>query len=143
MLRKRFDELVTSWEDLVEFCRNEYCDICDDIYSEDEKDEFIEGAVVDWARDMPYQDLLSELQKVPIDICEYYYRNDYDEFEEADLSMFLEYKADVFEWMDENDRWEDDDEDLWETDDEEEDLVDETPLTQLFEECGLSVKISG
>lgn len=130
MTRNEFIDSVDRWHELVNFCYDEGCYICDDIYSEDTRDDFINEELVDLARDSDsWQDLLRNLQNVP-DGYDYYERDDYgDWYGLNDYNDFDRYKNDVLEWMDERDAWDEDD-------DEEEYIEptsyaeDETPIDE-------------
>ena len=113
MTRTEFLEDVNSWWELIEFCSNEGCDTCEDIYSEDSRDEYINEQLMAWAREDTWQELYSRLENIPTGYD--YYRDDgYGEWVGMDDGDFDEYKDDVLEWMDNHGYWdeEDDDEDV-------------------------------
>lgn len=110
MLRQDFIDNITSWWELIDFCSDEDCDICENIYDDDAKDEYINDRLVDWAREYNWRDLYDILGGVPDD-ASYYHLDDYGDFESLDnYSDFEAYKQDVLEWMDDMERWDDDDE---------------------------------
>ena len=111
MLRQDFIDDITTWGELIDFCNDEDCDICEDIYSEDARDEDIDrNSLVEWARGNSWQDLLNILRDIPTG-SDYYYCDDYGDWYEADDNMFEDRKRDVLEWMDDGGYWDDEDED--------------------------------
>ena len=124
MTRTEFQEDVTSWWDLVDFCRENDCYYCDDIYDDDSKDDYINSMLSDMARNADcWRDLLDTLEAVPTGY-DFYRKNEYDEFYEADDDDFDSYKQDVLEWGDDNDVWDPDEEDA--EDDEEPEMSEGT-----------------
>lgn len=110
MTRQEFIDGVTSWSELVDFCYDQNCEICEDIYSEQDKDEHFNYNLVEMARNAGnWEDLLEILNDIPIGY-DYYIRNEYDEFSGADEDDFNSYKDDVLDWMDEGEYWDEYDE---------------------------------
>ena len=98
MTREEFQENVNSWYDLREFCNEYGCEVCSDIYSQDEMDEEIDNSIVDMAREATdWRDLLSKLEDIPTE-DEYYIKNGYGDFTEVDEEDFDYHKDDVFDW---------------------------------------------
>lgn len=137
MTRNEFLNDVTEWWELIDFCSDEGCTICEDIIDSDQLDEYVEGDIRDtnysW-RDI--RDLLSEISTG----YGYYRVNgcfDYDGMDEDD---FDSYKDDVLEWGDNNGMWEDepDEEDIFE-DDHTFDVEDEEPDEPPVEEEDFSI----
>lgn len=128
MTREEFIEDVRSWNDLLQFCYDENCYCCEDVYDEGAKDDYFNNDIVDMARSAnDWRDLYRRLEDIPTG-CDYYIRNDdYDEWRGADDDDFDNYKSDVLSWGDDREVWdEDDEEDEWEEDAlEEEYEVDE------------------
>ena len=111
MTRIEFIQDVTDWYDLLEFCHNEDCDICEDIYSEEGKDDHFNGMLVEMARNADtWQDLYDRLEEIPNGYG-HYITDGYDWLRIAEDDDFVQYKDDVLEWGDENDIWEDEYED--------------------------------
>lgn len=144
MTRSEFLENVTDWSELIEFCRDEDCDICEDVYDEESRDDVITERIVDWARNADsWQDLADRLSEITTGY-DYYSEDDYGDWNGLTDSDFEDYKTDVLDWMDNNDYWdEDEDEDEEEeyyeppTDPEDEIPVAEeaVPLEELFATC--------
>lgn len=135
MTRAEFFENVTSWWDLKDFCSDEQCDICDDIYDEGSRDDYINECLIDWARNDSWTELLSRLEDIPTGY-DYYRYDDYGEWEGLVDGDFDEIRDEVAEWMDDNGYWDDDEE---EADDEDEEPIDdeeeEPPVED--EDCSL------
>ena len=135
MTRAEFFENVTSWWDLKDFCSDEQCDICDDIYDEGARDDYINECLIDWARNDSWTELLSRLEDIPTGY-DYYRYDDYGEWEGLVDGDFDEIRDEVAEWMDDNGYWDDDEE---EADDEDEEPIDdeeeEPPVED--EDCSL------
>lgn len=134
MTRAEFFENVTSWWDLKDFCSDEQCDICDDIYDEEARDDYINECLIDWARNDSWTELLSRLEDIPTGY-DYYRYDDYGEWEGLVDGDFDEIRDEVAEWMDDNGYWDDEEE----ADDEDEEPIDdeeeEPPVED--EDCSL------
>lgn len=142
MTRQEFIDDVTSWWELLDFCNEEFCDYCDDIYSSDARDDEInEYDLDDWARNYTWRQLLDILSELD-DGYEYYRKDEYGEWESLSDYDFDNYKDDVLRWADDNDVFEDDEEEDpadygIEDDDELDDEVVEEPMSmfELFSDC--------
>ena len=105
MTRQEFINNVTSWSELIDFCANQDCDICEDIYSEEAKDDHYNDNLVEMARNSSdWEELLETLNDIPYGY-DYYIWSDYDGFSEASDDDFDLYKDDVLEWMDNGEYW--------------------------------------
>lgn len=141
MTRAQFFEEVSTWWELMDFCSDQRCDLCEDIYDDEARDDYINDCLMDWAREDSWEELLSRLQDIPTGYE--YYRLDYGEWEGLnDGSDFDEMRDEVAEWMDENGYWDDEEE---EDDDEEDapyiDLEDAEPIDD--EDCSLGELFEG
>lgn len=117
MTREEFQENVNCWYDLREFCNEYGCEVCSDIYSQDEMDEEIDNSIVDMAREATdWKDLLSKLEDIPTE-DDYYLRNGYGDFRELDDGDFDCHKDDVFDWAE--------NEGIFDEEDEEDEDIDE------------------
>lgn len=137
MTRAEFLDEVTSWYDLIQFCQENRCDLCDDIYDDESKDDYINEQLVDWAREDGWYDLWRRLDNIPTGY-DYYSMDDYGEFSGLDDGDFEDRKDEVIEWADDADFWEEDEEEV--EDDEEEffiDEIDEEEQPIEDEECSL------
>ena len=123
MTRQQFIDEVNEWQELINFCNDEGCSCCNDVYSEEDRDDYINERLVDMARNA---DSWSELLDTLSDITtgyDYYRRDDYGEWCGLDDYEFDDYKDDVLEWADDQDIWEDDEEEPLPEDDEDEGIV--------------------
>lgn len=124
MTRAEFIENIQDWWELIEFCDDEGCSICEDIYDDDAKDEYINGDLVDMARNADgWRDLLQKLNDIESGY-DYYRLDGYGDFVGVDDDDFQDYKDDVIEWCDNNDIWDDEEDD---EDEEYEEQADEEP----------------
>ena len=135
MTRAEFYENVTTWWDLKDFCFDENCGICNDIYDEEGRDDYINECLMGWARNDSWTELLSRLEDIPTGY-DYYRYDDYGDWVGLDDGDFNEIRDEVAEWMDNNGYWDDDEE---EADDEDEKPLDdeeeEPPVED--EDCSL------
>lgn len=120
MNRQEFIDTVTTWGELVSFCTDEGIDFCDDIYSDDDLDSYIDAHLNELCDDECWQDVRDILYDIPQGY-DYYQRVEYTYMEFTGLSdeddEFRVRKDDILEYMDTNGLWDDtDDED---NDDEE------------------------
>ncbi len=141
MTRREFIEDMEDWDwsDLINFCWQHDCYECENIFTEEDKDDWIDEGLVSRARGCStWRELLQELYDIPTDCCSGYYRLDeYGTFIELDDDDFEEYKNNVIDWADDNGILDDEEDD--EDSEEElvtEDLSDETEL-EIDEGCTL------
>lgn len=150
MTRSEFIEGIQFWGDLLNFCYDEGCSNCDDVYPEDSKDEYFDDELVNMAREADsWRDMYEKLGDIPTGY-DYYIRDEYDEWRGADIGDFDYRKDDVLEWGDNRGIWDEEDEmdedeldedepDEDELDeecgDEEEDVEEGCPLSELFTSC--------
>lgn len=100
--RQEFINNVTTWEELIDFCYDEDCEICDDIYSEESKNDEIDEDIVDWARDNTWEELYEILSQIPTGY-DYYIKDAYEDFIPVTDELFESRKQEVLEWMDDGD----------------------------------------
>lgn len=105
MTRQDFIENVTEWWELLDVCRDEDCDICEDIYSDEDKDNRINDDLPYLAREYNWWTLRDILDDIPSG--DGYYCEDTTDWRELDDEDFENYKADVLHWMDDGGYWED------------------------------------
>lgn len=123
MTRDEFMDNINDFSELLEFCSDEDCEICADIYRDDDYDREVEDDIANagygWRA---LRDYLSDLPTG----YDYYRRNgsfDYDGLDDRD---FEDYKSEVAAWMDDGGWWDEDEpEDDWEP--EEEPFEEEEP----------------
>lgn len=83
MTRRDFLDNITTWWELIDFCRDEECDICDDIVDEDGRDEEVEEDLADNIRNTSWKDILQWLNDIPTG-GEYYRRDGMFDYVEMD-----------------------------------------------------------
>ena len=102
MTRAEFDEEVNDFADLKSFCWDNDCDLLEDVYSDDEMNEYINEELVNFANEYGrWQELRDALGA--INESYYWYRHDGDlDFEPIDYE-YEAYRSDVIRWAEEND----------------------------------------
>lgn len=127
MTRQEFIDDVTSWSELIEFCGDNGCYCCEDVYDEYDRDSYINENLVDMARNADNWESLKETLEDITTGYDYYRRDDGGEWYGLDDSDFDDYKDDVLEWADDHDVFEDEEEedpdDYFCEDDEDDDFV--------------------
>lgn len=143
MTRAEFEDNVTSFYDLIDWCNDNNCYVCDDIYSSESYDSYINDQLVDWARDYDWEELRNILNDLPTGY-EYYLGAEYDnDWRGLDDDDFDEFYSRALEWGDENEIWDDDDEEEY----VEEEPEDDDPIVEmgvsfddLFSSCSDTVQ---
>lgn len=110
-----------DWDDLINFCNEMGCSLCEDVYDEDARDDCIYSRLEDLVRNEGWRDIRSYLDDIP-EGSDYYERDDWDDWCCLDDDDLEDRISDVVDWMDRND--------LWDEEDEEEDYSDETLFTE-------------
>lgn len=110
MTRTEFFETVTDWDELIDFCSNEDCDICADVYDESGRDAWIDDWLQENVSHMRWQDIYHFLYDIP-NGWDHYRINDYGECEGLDDDDFRAYVEDVAEWMDNGGWWDEEPDD--------------------------------
>ena len=132
MTRNDFLNDVTEWWELLDFCSDEGCNICEDIIDSDQLDEYVEEDIRD--TNYSWRDIRDSLSEIPTGYG-YYRMNGSFDYDGMDENDFDSYKEDVLEWGDNNGVWEDepDEEDDFDTDamfNEEDSEPDEPPVEE-------------
>lgn len=152
MTRQEFLDDVYDFSELRCFCYDNNCGICDDIYDDESKDDYINEHLLDMAHDADgWQSLYHTLDDIPTGY-DYYRLDDYGDFNGLGDDDFDYYKNDVLEWMDDNEYWdedEDDEEEYFppenecseEEDDEELCEEDMQPVDELFSLCSEQLRV--
>lgn len=152
MTRQEFLDDVCDFSELRDFCYDNDCGICDDVYDDESKDDYINEHFSDMADDADgWQSLYRTLDDIPTGY-DYYRLDDYGDFNGLDDDDFEDYKNDVLEWMDDNEYWdedEDDEEEYFppeeeyseEEDDEELCEEDMQPVDELFSLCSEQLRV--
>ena len=130
MTRSEFWGQVNDWDELLSFCYDNDIYICDDIYTDNAKNDYINDNLSEYARDVnSWQNLLDILQSIPED-DDWYILDEYGEFVAADECDFSDRKELVSDEADNKDLW-----------DYEEDDEDEEPIEEECEEDEVSEEI--
>ena len=111
MTRQDFIDNVNDWWELKDFCNDEDCDICSDIYSDEDMDEEINYAIRGYSDDYQWYELRDLLRGIPSGYSFYRQNGSFDWEGLDDDADFTSYKDDVLEWMDNGGYWEDEDDD--------------------------------
>lgn len=130
MTRRDFIDCVNDFYDLIEFCNDNGCEICEDLYDDDSYDDAIEEDIRDSIGDYSWRDFRDYLQSLPTGY-DWYRRDGSFDYVGVDHD-FEEYKADVLRWADEEEVWDEDEEDEEEEEDDDDDLD--------FEESDISME---
>lgn len=114
MTRTEFINEVQDWRGLQNFCGDEGCHICDDVYSDEAKDDYIDDYLTDMARRADgWKDLYNILEDIPTGYY-YYLLDEFEEFRGLDTSDFEIFKDDALEWGDINGIWDNEEEEDYE-----------------------------
>lgn len=152
MTRQEFLDDVYDFDALRDFCYDNNCWFCDDVYDDESKDGYINERLPVMADNADgWQSLYRTLHNIPIGY-DYYRLDDYGDFNGLDDADFEDYKNDVLEWMDNNEYWgedEDDEEEYFppeeeyseEEDDEESCEEDMQPVDELFSLCREQLRV--
>jgi len=111
MTRNDFIENIIEWWHLLEFCSDEDCSVCEDIYHDDDLDNMIDedicNAVTDGMGWREVRDRLCDIDRS----YDYYVSEGYMVYAGLNDDDFERYKSDVLDWMDRYGGWDEDDED--------------------------------
>ena len=102
MTRNDFLNDVTEWWELLDFCSDEGCNICEDIIDSDQLDEYVEEDIRD--TNYSWRDIRDSLSEIPTGYG-YYRMNGSFDYDGMDENDFDSYKEDVLEWGDNNGVW--------------------------------------
>ena len=129
MTRNEFIDNITEWYELKDFCNDFDCDVCEDIYDDDDYDDSVEEDIRDAIADYGWRDIRDFLGNLPSGYY-YYRRNSAFDYDGLDNDDFEDYKEDVLEWGDDYGAWDDEeeeDEEYADTDDDFLDSLEEEP----------------
>lgn len=155
MTRDEFINEIETVGELKDFCYDNDCDECDDVFSEEDMNDCVDDDLYEYVRHNDWRDTLSFLENIPTySDTGYYYRDDYGDFCSLDYDDFDDYKDRVLEWCDNNDIWDEPDEDNTEDvveieeepdvpeEDEDDFMLDEgCSLDELFNTCKSDLQI--
>ena len=109
MTRREFIEEVTSWYELKDFCDEEQIDFCDNVYSDSEKDDYIDERLDEIITGSSWQDVYGVLDDIPTGY-EYYFIEDVYDIRAARDDDFDRLKQGVLEYYDNNGYWDEEEE---------------------------------
>lgn len=115
MTRQDFIDNITYWWELIDFCNENDCDICEDIVESEDLQEHISDDFDNFSREYDWTDIRVWLNDID-DSASYYCREGSFEYTPVD-NTFDEYKSDVLAWCDDNDIFDEDEDE--EVDDDE------------------------
>lgn len=135
MRRQEFIDEVTTWDELLRAADElrEY-DLLSDIYSDEARNDWINECLVDWARELDWQDMLGRLSDFDSDSSEWWQLDDYGEWNAVSDGddYFEDMKNELLEIGDDNSAWDDAEEGEEDTEDEE--LFDPEPDLEIDED---------
>lgn len=108
MTRNEFLDDVTTFGELKDFCSDNGCNLLDDVYDEESRDDYVNDCLAEWAHNNSWEELRDILNEIPTGYD--WYLDDYGSWDGLDDEDFENCKNDVLEWADDNDIWEDDEE---------------------------------
>lgn len=96
MTKAEFNNDINDWADLINFCRDQDLDYCNDIISNDDMDEYVRNELEssDWQRVFFFLRDISDYR------ADYFRIDGYGNAENLDSSDFASYKSDVAEYAD-------------------------------------------
>lgn len=123
MTRQDFINDIDLWHELIDFCNDNGCYECEDIYDSEQRDDFLNEEVENIARNETWREMLETLQGFADGSgYDYYIKDNYGDFVGLDDDDFDAYKSEVLDWGDRYDIWDDDEEGYGEASIEPEDV---------------------
>lgn len=129
MTRQEFIRNITTWQELIDFCYDYDCSICDNILARPDLAGFVNSDLIDYQGQYSWT-TIRDLLFCITDTADYYCREGFLDYVSVD-NNFEAYKADVLAWCDDDESVFDEDLDIefpFEDDDfiddEEPDLTD-------------------
>lgn len=110
MTRAEFLNYVTTWNELVDFCQEEDCDVCEDILCEDQRCGQIQDDLREVVCNYSWEEIRDWLCGIPTGY-DYYRCNGVLDYDGVDDQDFEDYKSEVLNWMDVGDYWDEEEED--------------------------------
>lgn len=125
MTLEQFNDDIVDFGDLKTWCWDNDCDICDSIYSEDDRDSIIDEDLYNWAREYNWREIYRMLSEIPTG--DYYYLNGDYGWEEVEYD-FERWKDDVRDWGIENGAFDDEEESAYDCLEDETDPYELEPI---------------
>ena len=110
MTRREFEENVTTWWELLDWCSEEDCYICNEIYEDGVYNDTINEDLQNRSQDDDWRDIYSWLDSLPSGYNYYRYSEGYGEWIGLTDADFESVKDEALEWGDDHDAWEEDEE---------------------------------
>ena len=112
MTRSEFLENITTFWELIEFCEDQECSICEDVLDGDRLDEEVDEDIENVAADWGWREIRDRLDDIPEHAeTGYFAREGTLDYTALTYQDFLSFKDDVCEWMTDNEYW-DEEEDV-------------------------------
>lgn len=109
MTRQEFIQNVTTWRELLNFCWEYDCNVCENIIPHDELRDYIAEDFRQYAYEYSWVDIRDWLNNIDNN-ASFYYRDGSFDYTSVD-DDFASYKQDVLDWCDEDASVFDEDED--------------------------------
>ena len=65
MTRQEFIDDITHISDLVDFCYSVDCDVCEGVYDDEGRDDYLNEQVSEWSRNDAWYELRDALDNIP------------------------------------------------------------------------------
>lgn len=110
MTRQEFIQNITTWRELLNFCWEYDCNVCENIIPHDELRDYIAEDFSQYAYEYSWVDIRDWLNSIDNN-ASFYYRDGSFDYTSVD-DDFASYKQDVLDWCDEDASVFDEDEDV-------------------------------
>lgn len=101
MTKNDFLQDITDWSELLDFCKETTCPLCDDIIPEVNLNPYVINEIKKATENITWQNLKEHLNEID-DLCDFYLHKDGFAFLEADDLLFQERKKSVSHWVETN-----------------------------------------
>ena len=98
MTVEQYREEITDFYDLKDFCDEHGCHACDDIYSDEGRDDYIYNDIDYYVRNESWRSLADYLGSLSQSSSDWWMFNDYGDWCDVDDEIFLEYRDEVEDW---------------------------------------------
>lgn len=130
MTRQEFIDNTTTFWELIDFCNDYNCYVCEDVVDDEYRDELIDEEVSSIVEDEHWYTIRDLLDNIPTGYS-YYRANGGLDFDGLDTEDFNYYFEEVLDWADSNGVFDDEDEDEEEYDEPVDDVVVHEPDVQI------------
>lgn len=129
MTRTDFIHNITTWEELLDFCNEYDCGLCDEIVEDNDRDDEIDADVEEAIRNQRWYDINGYLDNIPTGY-NYYRRNGSFDYVGLDDADFETYKDEILDWGDSEEIWDDEVDEDYDVFAEQEEAVDGEPAPE-------------